>query len=642
MTSKHYFILSALLLVLSFNLSARQNFNQIKADSLLNIINQDISDSITLVSSIDIAERYYRLRKMDSALLYAQKSFDMANELDIRKAAAYRILGYVKIMRNEMEEAKEVLWQGRKLAEESSDTSSLVLILTHLASAYLYNTTDSCIYYAVEALNLTKDPRRIVTNMRIMALANHRSGNLEKAIEIQKDAIKIAQDNPGTVSLLHLKYNLAGFYFKIDLDSARALYQEVYEDHVSSGNIAGQLHVMVNLASIEYYKGNHQKAIELNLKILEERRKNKVEGDGKDTVYKNLAINYRILGKLNLAYKYLDSARAMIFMVNDNPAIDSYYAEKFKLDSTANNFGASIKTLKTHMAFKDSIRKKGEQEKYAELQTKYETAKKDQEIANLTQQSEIQSLTIGKRNNQIIAGAAVVALIVFIGLFYHRQSKSKQEKAANELQQRFLRSQLNPHFIFNSMTAIQQYVLEYDAQGASDYMGMFSTLMRQILENSRQEFIPLSEEKSMLTNYLELQKLRFKGAFDYTIEIDEDLDEDYLGIPPMFAQPFIENSLEHGLFKKGDEVNEIKIKFSQGDDDLIKLEIEDNGIGNQQKTDSNGHKSLSTIITSERLNSMNKSANAKIGIDTFNIENESGDILGYKINLTLPSRLVIE
>ena len=118
------------------------------------------------------------------------------------------------------------------------------------------------------------------------------------------------------------------------------------------------------------------------------------------------------------------------------------------------------------MAFKDSIRKKGEQEKYAELQTKYETTKKDQEIANLTQQSEIQSLTIGKRNNQIIAGAAVAALIVFIGLFYHRQSKSKQEKAANELQQRFLRSQLNPHFIFNSMTAIQQYVLEYDAQGS--------------------------------------------------------------------------------------------------------------------------------------------------------------------------------
>ncbi|MEO1254964.1 MAG: histidine kinase, partial [Bacteroidota bacterium] len=212
-------------------------------------------------------------------------------------------------------------------------------------------------------------------------------------------------------------------------------------------------------------------------------------------------------------------------------------------------------------------------------------------------------------------------------------------KASSELEQRFLRSQLNPHFIFNSMGAIQQYLLTESAEKASDYMSVFSKLMRQILENSREDFITLEEEVSMLKNYLELQKLRFQNNFEYTIEIDESLDSAYDGIPPMFAQPFIENALEHGLFKR--DQNTIKIKFLKVSDELIQLEIMDNGIGvSETIAKTTKHQSLATKITNERLEKMQVTYKTTISLQAENIKNDSGEIEGYHIRLSLPSKLV--
>ncbi|MEO9871486.1 tetratricopeptide repeat-containing sensor histidine kinase [Ekhidna sp.] len=354
-------------------------------------------------------------------------------------------------------------------------------------------------------------------------------------------------------------------------------------------------------------------------------------------LYATLALVYSKIGQNSRVLYYANSIDKLpIHSISDVINRLRIYNSLRDLYETTGKYKKALHyyQLRTHL--KDSIYSAENKQNIFELQTKYETEKKEQEIASLQQAAKIQSL---KFNSYLIGGASLVLLIIGGGFLSYRQYKIKKDKATLQLEQRFLRSQLNPHFIFNSMGAIQQYILTESPEKASDYMGVFSKLMRQILENSREEFIPVEEEVSMLKNYLELQKLRFKNTFKYVIELDESLDEAYDGIPPMFAQPFIENALEHGLFKK--EKNEIKIKFLRTSDNLIRLEIEDSGTGITEKLiKAQNNQSLATKITRERLEKMRLTAKANLSFNTENITNDIGEIKGYKVSLNLPTKLI--
>jgi len=188
------------------------------------------------------------------------------------------------------------------------------------------------------------------------------------------------------------------------------------------------------------------------------------------------------------------------------------------------------------------------------------------------------------------------------------------------------------------MAAIQNYLMNEDSESAGDYMGVFSTLMRQILENSREEFITLKEEISMLERYLNLQQLRFAEKLDFEIVVDDRLDVNYTGIPPMFAQPFIENALEHGLFRKNGK-NSVQVKFSSVDDKTIGLEILDTGVGVSETNEESSHKSLAMTITKERLEAFT-SKDFLSAFKTENLRGREGSIDGYRISLKLPSKLM--
>ena len=238
----------------------------------------------------------------------------------------------------------------------------------------------------------------------------------------------------------------------------------------------------------------------------------------------------------------------------------------------------------------------------------------------------------------------IIAIVSGFFLFRLREvnKKNQLEKEKNEIKQMLLRSQLNPHFIFNSLIAVQQYLMQKEPEDASHYLGMFSSLMRQILEYSREEYISLSDEVKMLRSYLELNKMRFQEKFNYLIEVDEKLDQEYTGIPPMFAQPFIENSLEHGLFKKEGICNQINVKFTDEPDDMVKLIIEDTGIGIldeeacSMKTDS-----LATKITVERLETFKKEIEKDVRLV---VENRyyGKEVVGLCVQLMLPTKMLIK
>jgi len=246
-----------------------------------------------------------------------------------------------------------------------------------------------------------------------------------------------------------------------------------------------------------------------------------------------------------------------------------------------------------------------------DIKIKYETEKKESENKLLSQQNKIQSLQLNQ-NKYFIFGLCGFLLLVFLVAFLLiRQNKLKNQQHEIQLEQKLLRSQMNPHFIFNSLQAIQNFILKQNDKDAVKYLSSFASITRSVLENSRLELIPIKKEVVLLENYLQLQKLRFGMRFNYAIHVDGQIDVENTLIPPMLSQPFIENALEHGM-NEIESGGLIDVYITSKNNSLL-LEIKDNGKGiNFEAAEKKEHQSLATAITKERIALMNKKKMAKI------------------------------
>jgi tetratricopeptide (TPR) repeat protein len=268
-----------------------------------------------------------------------------------------------------------------------------------------------------------------------------------------------------------------------------------------------------------------------------------------------------------------------------------------------------------------------------------ENERTKQQIQLLEKENELQK-NKALRSIQILAALVFVSVIMgLLLLIYIRQNKLKTEQEKINLKQKLLRSQMNPHFIFNSLASIQNAIINEDPIKASKYLSRFSKLVRNILESSVVDFIPLEEEINTIENYLALQKIRFPEKFDYSIEVDEAIDPQTVLIPPMLAQPFIENAIEHGIkhkSSKGKLVVRFKLKGGE-----IEYEVEDDGIGRQKAQEilhtlDHKHKSLATSITLERIIAINKNLEKKIALNIQDLYNDNKEPRGTFVMISVP------
>ncbi len=241
----------------------------------------------------------------------------------------------------------------------------------------------------------------------------------------------------------------------------------------------------------------------------------------------------------------------------------------------------------------------------------------------------------------------IILVLIFYAYIKYREAKLKEKHFMETLEQRLLRSQMNPHFIFNALGAIQSYIFSHNPIEAGSYLSKFADLMRSILYGSREEYISLSKEIEALRNYLEIQQLRFEDKFEFDFEVDSVINTDFIKVPPMLIQPFLENSIEHG-FKNLSRKGFLKIKITK-EVDKLKFEIIDNGTGLNTKSSENlrrnrdgdivlskKHKSLSLQITRKRLAILNKDKKGKYELKISNITDTSGKVKGTKVTFYIP------
>ena len=239
------------------------------------------------------------------------------------------------------------------------------------------------------------------------------------------------------------------------------------------------------------------------------------------------------------------------------------------------------------------------------------------------------------KNNWLIGLSGVVLLLLLGGYFYYRNSKQKQAITVlekDQIKQKLLVTQMNPHFIFNSIQNIQGLIRNNKDDDAVNYLSKFSKLTRQILENSNENYISLADELEMTKNYIAIQQLLFDNKFGYTLTVDDAIDTESIFLPPMLTQPFIENAIKHGLGSK-EEHGMIRIRFYMKEESLF-FEVTDNGKGFDAGIKTENHKSLAMAITKERLVSYTK--NHDFAVMAENIISSDESVAGAKVVFEIP------
>lgn len=248
---------------------------------------------------------------------------------------------------------------------------------------------------------------------------------------------------------------------------------------------------------------------------------------------------------------------------------------------------------------------------------------------NLQLQSELQQRTLELDSKNKLVEAQKI-----------KQIETDFEYKIAETEMIALRAQMNPHFIFNCLNSIKLYTLENDSLTASEYLTKFSQLIRLVLENSRSEKVTLKKELETLMLYIELEAMRFKDKVQYQIKVVPHIDQQYIEIPPLLLQPYVENAIWHGLMHKPEGGN-ITIDISQPSEYLLHIEICDNGIGREmaklhKSKSATRQKSFGLKMASERLEAINHIYQTNTEVKIIDLFDANGEAIGTKVIIEIP------
>ena len=277
----------------------------------------------------------------------------------------------------------------------------------------------------------------------------------------------------------------------------------------------------------------------------------------------------------------------------------------------------------------------------ADLISRSETEKKNSQIEVLAKENEIINLKLRRNQNTLLIGALLLALFTLMLYILYRQAQLKSDKKMLTLEQTMLRSQMNPHFLFNSLNSIKLYIINNEKKNAVHYLNKFSKLVRKILEASSLKEIPLAEELETVELYMTIENIRFSNEIQFKIIIDEGIDPHIVKIPSLILQPFLENALWHGLSSK-DGDKSILLHLSRGKKGYIDISITDNGVGREvaaklKESKVLKRKSVGIKITKERLANFSKDFQNTFQLEIVDLFNAKGAASGTEVILHIPT-----
>lgn len=557
--------------------------------------------------------------KSDEKLLtWATQAHDMAERLNytLGKIRAINCLGNYYYQRGLYDRSMELYVEALKIAESKNDLRNIIIgksnvgnVLTHMKKL-------------TEGIKLFKE--------------------CDKLLIGGKDSV--SQNRAAIITNLATAYSAAGKH-----DSAIFYYKKVYAICKKLSINLGLALTQSNLASEYFSVKNYNQAL-VSLAEADALTKKMHLTFLEAPVNKNYGKVYVALGNNQKGIYYLNQAAAIAQKNKDLSSLTDIYSNLYTAYAKSSDYKKAYGASQKFIQVNDSLFSIEKNKTVTELNTKYETKKKESQIILLQQEKTITELTSQRKSFLLYALATVLVLIGIVSYFlfmkykYQKENQALAVKAAYEhdLNKSILTSikaQMNPHFFYNALNTIQSYIFSDDKRNAITYLNKFSNLTRMILEMSEKESVPLAHEVKALTLYLELEKSRFQDHFSYSLIIDSSIDLEMVSIPAMLIQPYIENAIKHGLLHKQND-RELKINIHR-DANILKVLIDDNGIGREQSAMINKQRidkpqSFSSNANQIRLALLNNGRNQKVGVQFIDKTNAQLQAEGTTVIISIP------
>jgi Histidine kinase len=574
--------------------------------------------------------QYFNQGKFDSAQV-------VLDQLRSEKSPACQIAfwdgsGQVRLAKKELAEGLVCLKQAAALIDQHNCLTLKVVNYNSIARYYQeVSKHDSVMHYSYLAIEAAK----AVDNWRAVIMAQISIGSIfaqnkayDKSMQWYEQALQTSIERRDSSLLDALYVRLAGTSHNLYQTSKDRQWLDKMKNYArqgvgasqKSGNILELMAAYLNLA--KYHTNRHppDSVAYYCQKVIRECP------HGNHNLDRILAEAFNIYGEALYEQKqyaqamaYADSAYHYALLFNKQVSI-SPLELMHKTAKASGDYKKALFAFEAIKATRDSLFTLEKNKAIYELEQKYDQSQNEQTILRLDNQRRILWL-----------GLLLAALAAFGVFFYFRNRMLQQKQIILETEQRLNRARMNPHFFFNALASLQSFAInESDSIVLAENLSKFSHIMRETLENTYREYVTIQQEQDFLSEYLELQQIRFPGKFEFSIRSDEAVEAHRLLIPSMIVQPFVENCIEHG-FANIDYKGNIDIEFSKKDQGIA-ITVYDNGKGlNYGRAEAKPHISRASQIIKDRIYLLNLKLKSNA---SFFIKNNAKG--GVTVSIVLP------
>lgn len=605
---KLYYLFTLMLILGIFQDTLAQNKY---TDSLLHWIeNNPTIDSLHIITLHRLSYRYSE-NDIEKAFMYHERVATLSDSLNFTygKTLAQINLGLLLYSSGDYNSSNSAYFKAIDIAESINEQRLIAISLNNIGENYRsLNDIKKCREYTSQAVEKNKSLeawRGVAINYELLYNCDLEEGKYEDAhrnlVDGMPYAIKVNESY--ILSLFYLGF---GKIHAVNnrLDSANYYFDEAMNIAVAGGDKRNKY--QVNIAKAEYLKG--------------------LPADEKINLLKN-------------AYQIAKTTSYKEGMMESANFLSAVYDEKKKKDSSMHYFHIYRTTY-------DSIFSEKNRRSVVIKEADWKIKRKEMENTHLHELSKIQKRELSIKNWLLAGSGILLLLLILIAFFIYKNIQTEKKREASSFKQNIaetkmqaLRAQMNPHFLFNSLNSIENFIMKNEKRAASDYLNKFSTLIRIILESSRVEKVPFTQDFDAIRLYVELEQLRFNHKFHLTTSVsDVLLNDDYM-VPALLIQPFVENAIIHGLSHSENEQLELKITVTT-EGNFIIYEVEDNGIGRMQSgkyklNRTSSHESLGLKVTRERIGILNMQNKEKASLDITDLYNPQGEPTGTKVRIKL-------
>ncbi|MBG0857977.1 MAG: histidine kinase [Bacteroidales bacterium] len=560
--------------------------------------------------------------------------------------SAYHVLSYLARQEKDLEKARDYIEKAIEAAGSINDTVLLADVTNTLGTIYsemaLFSQAIDSYFKALHLWEMKGDSSGMSIAYGSIGLAYYYQEDYNRALEFFKRHLVLSEKRKDLWELSKVCNNIALIYNSRSIFDSALIYQRrSLALNKQMNTVSGEASTSHNLASTFLYLHQFDSAYWYINRAMTLASKASIQVP--PDYYVTLGNILRWRGRYQQASENALRAYSLArekdmphILLTASLLLSEIYAKTGHED-------LAYRYLKEYTQLSDSISNDKFLKQVTRMEIQYDFDKKQKEAEFARMEERILNENKLRQQKQYVNGLLIlIVLLSLISFLYIRHNRLRAQFTRIDLEQRLLRAQMNPHFIFNSLCAVQDFILAGKPQKANTFLTKIARLMRNILENSREEFIPLEKEIETVKLYLDIQQLRFENEFDYNISLDGTIDPENLSIPPMLTQPCVENSIEHGLLPLK-EKGHLKVTFSISNG-LMKLEVTDNGIGRKEATEKAAEKgarrSVSTKVTAERLENFRKTLRKKsISYEIIDLY-DNDRAAGTKVVMMLPYKKI--